>query len=351
MPDDLPLVRQWKLLRILSSRKHGVPVREMANEMGVNEKTIRRDLAQFQVLGFPLEQCVGEYGRKTWKMDGARQLPLGCTFDEAVALHMARQFLEPLAGTYFWEAAHDVFGRIRASFHEKTLAYLARFHEFFHHAPGGAVDYSKKACLIDDLSNAIKAQMAVHIVYQSQRATEPATRDVHPYAFVYYRLSLYLVAFAPEHGGIRHYKVDRIEAVDVKSQFPFRRPDDFDIAEHLSGSFGIYHGDEDIEATVRFLPPVVRFVLEKKWHHSGRYVKQRDGSLVARFRLSTTEEFMKWVLSFGANAIVLEPQSLRERMIQELESTLTHYQHQPTPGAMSKRRPTTRLEETSNADG
>jgi len=34
MPDDLPLIRQWSLLRILGVRHHGVSVREMAQEMG-----------------------------------------------------------------------------------------------------------------------------------------------------------------------------------------------------------------------------------------------------------------------------------------------------------------------------
>jgi proteasome accessory factor B len=298
----------------------------MATEMGVAEKTIRRDLLLFQNLGFPLEEESGDFGRKTWKMDGSRQLPIACTFDEAVALHMARQFLEPLAGTYFWEAALDIFGKIRASFSEKALDYLNQFHMLFHHATVGSCDYSKKACVIDDLSQAIRAEIAVHIVYQSQRATEPATRDVHPYALVYYRHSLYLVAYAPEHDAIRHYKVDRIESVDVRSQFPFRKPADFNINDHLAGSFGIFHGDDDIAVTVRFLPTVARYVEEKQWHRSATYERRRDGSLIARFRLSTVEEFKSWILSFGPNAIVLEPASLRERIARELEAMLNQYQ-------------------------
>ena len=42
MNDDTPLVRQWTLLRILCARRHGATVREMAQEMGVSDKTIRR---------------------------------------------------------------------------------------------------------------------------------------------------------------------------------------------------------------------------------------------------------------------------------------------------------------------
>ncbi len=328
MPDDVPVLRQWKLLRILSVRKYGVTVREMAQEMGVGEKTIRRDLAQFRDLGFPLQEEVGEFGRKTWKLDQSRQLPLICRFDEAVALHMARQFLEPLAGTHIGEAANSVFRKLSASFNERTLEYLGRFHGLFHHVTRGAVDYSKKGSLIDDLSMAMEEQRATHITYQSTQATEPVTRDVYPYSFLYYRHALYLDAHDPNHGQVRTYKVDRIEEVDV-SNVHFQKPADYDATKYLKGSFGIFHGDGDFNIVVRFLQPVARYVRERLWHESAIYEPQRDGSIHARFRLSTLEEFKTWVLSFGANAIVLEPASFRDRIARELEAMLEHYRGQP----------------------
>jgi len=43
MTDESPLVRQWILLRTLCARRYGATVKEMAEEMQVSEKTIRRD--------------------------------------------------------------------------------------------------------------------------------------------------------------------------------------------------------------------------------------------------------------------------------------------------------------------
>ena len=54
MGDQLPLVRQWILLRKLCSFHHGVTVQEMVQEFGVSEKTIRRDLETFQNGGLPV---------------------------------------------------------------------------------------------------------------------------------------------------------------------------------------------------------------------------------------------------------------------------------------------------------
>jgi len=106
MKHESPLVRQWTLLRVLGDRHAGLTVREIAREMGVNDKMIRRDLETFRSVGFPLEETVEEFGRKRWRLDPAKTEPgLGLAFDEAIALYLGRCFLDPLAGTVFWDAA------------------------------------------------------------------------------------------------------------------------------------------------------------------------------------------------------------------------------------------------------
>jgi hypothetical protein len=57
MTEVSPLIRQWILLRTLCAQHYGVTVKELASEMDVNEKTIRRDLEAFQTAGFPLNVC------------------------------------------------------------------------------------------------------------------------------------------------------------------------------------------------------------------------------------------------------------------------------------------------------
>ena len=62
--DEQPLVRQWMLLRTLCARRYGATIRQLCQEMGVSEKTIRRDLETFRRAGFPLEETVCEFGKK-----------------------------------------------------------------------------------------------------------------------------------------------------------------------------------------------------------------------------------------------------------------------------------------------
>ena len=60
---DPPLVRQWIVLQSLCSRGRWLTVRELADESGVSEKTIRRDLATLRSVGFPIEEETGEFDK------------------------------------------------------------------------------------------------------------------------------------------------------------------------------------------------------------------------------------------------------------------------------------------------
>jgi predicted DNA-binding transcriptional regulator YafY len=94
MRDEPSIMRQWLLLRAFIARRHGMSVREMASEMCVAEKTIRRDLQLLRRLGFPFVETNGERGRKTWQLANDGKLPpLSFSYDEAVALYLSRRFL------------------------------------------------------------------------------------------------------------------------------------------------------------------------------------------------------------------------------------------------------------------
>jgi proteasome accessory factor B len=334
MSDVQPaLVRQWRLLRQLSARPEGLSLRELAREVEVSQKTIHRDLQLFQRAGFPLHEIVGSHGVKHWRIGPpGGEIPLGFTFDEALAMYLGWQSLQPLGGTLIAEAAERAFHKLRASFGPRVVRYLDKMRGLLHDTQFGVTDYAPHAEVLDQLLIAIEEHRVVFIAYRSQRATEPVTYDVHPYRLMRHQGSLYLVGYKPLDGAVRTWRVDRIERVDVE-RMPFTMPADLDLDARFAGSLGIYEGHEDIAVTIRFRPPAARFVQEKKWHTSQRLTPQRDGSLLAELRLSSTAELKPWILSFGPAAEVLDPPSLREEIAAELQQTLTAYDHKTSKTA------------------
>ena len=330
--EPTPLLRHWSLLTALATRQWGMTIREMADETGVSTRTIRRDLITLQSLGFPLRETVADHGRKHWKLGPGLAAPvMSFNWEEAAALYLGRHLLEPLAGTHLWDGAQSAMRKIRATLGEPTLRYLEKMADAFHYTSAGHSDYRRHSHVIDQLVIAIEDRRIAFITYQSAHATEPATRDVYPYGIVFHRGSLYLIAWSVEHDEIRHYKVDRIEQVELE-HLQFVRPDDFSIRQHLSASFGIYQGDGKPQTIrVRFSAEVARYVEESHWHESEHLTKQRDGSLIFSVTLNSTEEISRWILSFGANAEVLKPERLRDQIRKEIQTMGSLYRRARKP--------------------
>lgn len=322
MAEMTQLMRQWRLLQMLSRRGQGVPLRDMAEETGVETRTILRDLNVLRNAGFPLAEHVKERGKKFWYLsreDGIGQLQF--TLEEASALYLGRQYLDAFAGTLFWSGAQSGFGKIRAVLGETTVEHLDKLAEATHMTSISQADYSARAEMIDDLMVGIEDCKVTVITYQSLRSTEPVTHyNVHPYAMVFHKGALYLIAWSVDHSAIRTFKVDRISEVEVKGGLlKFERPERFDPGQYLEHSFGIF-ADEGPPQTVRvkFSAAVRRILEEKKFHPSQELRPQPDGGVVACFQLATFEEFRSFVLSFGRHAKVLEPKELADDIRQEI---------------------------------
>ena len=114
MTENPPMIRHWNLLHLLGARHHGVTKREMARELGVSEKTIQRDLDLLRLKSVPIECLTGPRSKKTYRLgEGWRRPPLVFDFEKVTALYLGRQFLDPMAGTPFWEAAQRAWRKNR----------------------------------------------------------------------------------------------------------------------------------------------------------------------------------------------------------------------------------------------
>ena len=77
---------------------------------------------------------------------------------------------------------------------------------------------------------------------------------------------------------------------------------------------------------IRFNSEAARYVQEKTWHPSQEFTKEKDGSVVLEVSLNDTHEIKAWTLSFGPKATVLEPESLRDEIVSDVEQLLKSYQ-------------------------
>lgn len=327
MSEMTPLLRHWTLLRLLGSRKRGYTLQELATEAAVSQKTIRRDLQALRQIGLPLEEITGDYGRKNWRIsETAWQPPLTITLTEVASLSLAKRFLEPWVGTLFWDGTQSFFAKLRGLLSEPAQGYLDKLSLILHQTTPGLSSYGDKAEIIDTLMIAVEDRRLTSISYQSLKATEPVSYEIHPYGLVFHLGALYLIAFSVGHAEIRHFKVDRVDSAEAL-ELRFPKPEDFNLTDHLAGSFGIFRGGQgEVRVKVKFSATARKYLEEKKWHASQILKPQRDGGVIAEYQLTGTDEIRGWILSFGRHAEVLDPAELRQKILDDLHTLILKYE-------------------------
>jgi hypothetical protein len=89
---------------------------------------------------------------------------------------------------------------------------------------------------------------------------------------------------------------------------------------------------------VRFGPDSAHLAKDKVWFPEQDLITQKDGSVVLSFQAPIDDGVVSWILGFGAGVEVMEPASLKKRIVGELQGALKNY------GIQVRRRRAARLD-------
>lgn len=126
-----------------------------------------------------------------------------------------------------------------------------------------------------------------------------------------------------DYGHIHVLAVERILTISME-EVQFDYPENFDPEALLDDAFSIVY-DEPIEAKILFSPEVARYIKERVWAKGQKITDCEDGSVMLEMTTSGWIDMKRWVMSFGADAVVVEPGELREEVREELGKALERY--------------------------
>jgi predicted DNA-binding transcriptional regulator YafY len=199
-------------------RRHRRPVTAaaLAAETGVTERTIYRDIASLQGAGVPVR---GEAGIG-YVLEGGFDLPpLMFKPEECEALMLGLRFVRERSDTAFQRVIDDAQAKIEA-------VLPPGLRESFSAAPLFAPVFCPRAPeAIDEgeLRRALRESRKVRIRYRDG-ADEETDRVVWPILMGYFETTRGLVAHCELRQGFRHFRTDRILAMDVlDARLPRRR--------------------------------------------------------------------------------------------------------------------------------
>jgi predicted DNA-binding transcriptional regulator YafY len=310
------VIRQWKILKTIEAGRY-TTANALAQEYGVTERTIRRDIEALQEAGFPLYDDRAD-GRKVWRLvEGYQQrLTQSFTLAELAAPYFGKNLMSFLGGAPFAQDLESAFQKIREALPARSLPYLARIQELFSARPDPWKDYSNKQEVIASLIDATLHQRRARIAYFSFHSRRRKSYVVDPYRLVYFRGGLYVYARAEEYGEVRTFAVERIENIEVLAE-GFDIPKDFNVSEYARGAFGIAGGrPEDVE--VHFDAEMAGYIRERVWHESQTLEEGPRGSVVLRMSAVPGWELRAWLKGFLPHVRVVKPAGLRDEIAREL---------------------------------
>jgi predicted DNA-binding transcriptional regulator YafY len=306
------------------ARSHGgVGLDDLAEDLECTKRTVYRDLDALQFAGFPVTSEKRD-GRVHYRLlDSFRLGDVPFTSDEILALAFGEDLLRTLEGTVFHDSVQSALGKIRASLSPALTDYLARLGESFRVLPGPHKSYARYRDTIRALNEAVLAHETVRIRYRTGGTGAASARDVDPYRVWYRSGGLYVVGLDHRSKELRTFAVDRIGAISGTGR-RFEPRADFDFDAYVGSSFGVVH-EPATRVRIRFDKAWAPYVAERTWHPSQKLSPQPGGKLELTMEVGGSQELRSWVLSFGAGAEVLEPDTLRAEVKHELERARERY--------------------------
>lgn len=178
------------------------------------------------------------------------------------------------------------------------------------------------------LTRVMRAMMEnkeIIITYCKYSSDLPETLHIHPYVVKEFEKRWYLVGYCVERKALRLYGLDRISHIEFTGN-TFVFPKDFNAREKFVLSFGPYlpEGKPQIIRLKAFGTEAL-YLKDLPLHESQTLVSSdKDGSIF-RLYLIPTDNFVMEICKHGSRIEILEPESLRKKVIKELTNTLDIY--------------------------
>jgi predicted DNA-binding transcriptional regulator YafY len=212
-----------------------------------------------------------------------------------------------LDGTVLRDSLQSLFEKVWAVLPKPLFRQMLSLRRAFLSGIPAQKEYRTYREFIQMIQDAIQERKTLRLQYEA-RDQKPAERNVDPYAIHLRNGNLYVIGYCHLRKDIRTFVVDRMQKIRLTEE-TFALPVRFSLESYLRHSFGMFT-EELVRVKVRFHKSITHYLLERRWHPSGKNKKLKDGSLELTFEVAGTKEIKTWIMGFGSLAKILEPGSL-----------------------------------------
>jgi len=301
---------------------------DLADHFETSKRTIYRDIEALCEAGVPV---VATPGRGYRLMEGYFLPPLSFGVDEAMTLLLGGDFVAQRFDPQYRAAAGTARRKIEAVLPERHRAELADLRESLQIIVGDArqLPTAEVQLLLGRLRRAIRERQTVRFRYHARHATtgaapklarageSPKERHADPYSLAHAAGAWYLLAHCHQRRAVRRFRLDRIEDLATTAA-TFVRPAGFRLSDQDP------EDNRTLMVRALFATEAARWVREARNFYVEEETETPEGLLVT-LRVRHEADVFAWLLGWGRQVRVLEPESLRRRIGEEAAALARSY--------------------------
>jgi predicted DNA-binding transcriptional regulator YafY len=301
------------MLILLKSRGK-MKIQEIADELEVDKRNIIRYKDDLEQAGIYINSIPGRYGG--YQMEEKDYLSsLYVSPDEYNSLMFAVEQLK-LHNSPYYSNLKDLFDKISAF--KKMDNYQSVNNFYFIKKIKSNYDSNKEKNYWLSINASIITSNKLRVKY-NKATNEVIERVINPYAVFQYDNSFYLEGYCEDINDFRIFKLSRILSINQLNE-KFKRLSNYNLKERMKECIGIYK-DEELEIKIKIFYPMAQVVKEKIWVDNQKIIDYKEENYIIYIaKMKGKTQIKSWILSMGKYAEVIKPISLKEEIMEELQS-------------------------------
>jgi len=288
-----------------------VKAQELADRFECSLRTIYRDIRTLEASGVPI---YSEAGVGYALMDGYRLPPVMFTREEVssfiAAEKLMQKFTDPTLGTHYASAMYKLKSVLRSN----DKDYLSNIESRIVMQDAEPMFNDNSPNTLAVLFEGIAEKKQILLTYKTFDKEETTQRNLEPVGVFHDNNNWYFLGYCHLRKDYRQFRTDRIQEIK-KTDLDFTIEHD-SLETYLSKS-------ETIPTTkVRILvqKKIARYLATERKYHGFISQKEIGDEIEMTFMSHSLQDgFPRWFLMFGDYAQILEPESLKTRVLELLE--------------------------------
>ncbi len=304
---------------LMSSNR--IKIKELSEVLAVKERMIRKYKDELVSAGFEITSTSGRNGG--YKLENGHLINYMNLTEEEI--HLVVKIINSYNDdSRFFSSEEDlkfVVSKLKSSINEVNhVSVPGSFLDEFARPNVDMVDEKDK---YDKIQDAIRNKMKISISYYSTSSGK-SERVVWPLKNLYRKGFWYLEAYCENRNKILTFKNCRVSSLMVL--------DDRYIIDNIekdeikrAGSLGLSAGKQyEVKLKVEF--PMSMIIQERIWTHDQKITKsEKDNSILFEGTITGYPELKRWILGMGSKVLVLEPDSLKVDIDNEIVKMANRY--------------------------